>query len=195
MRLPRSAASAAVGFVAGISMVVACDKGPSTTSAQTGGSLTCTVPPVTVNVPDVTCSVPPVTVSPITVQPISCSVQPLSCTVAGTARSAVAGTWSVHLDFSGGGACNGKLHLHGTDASLTGAWTCRGNAVGYFSEGSVSGDLAAGVLRLNVAPFPGGNFPYALLIDASMAPDGTSATGTADALNWAGPIAVTLTAL
>jgi hypothetical protein len=105
---------------------------------------------------------------------ITCTVPPVTCTVpSGTpVRSAVAGTWNIEVAKSSLGViCGGLLHLSGGDSSLTGAVACGG------TSGPVTGDLVGGRLRLNLAS-PRPNWPAAvLLVDATVAADGKSATG------------------
>lgn len=153
------------GVVCGIALVVACDSGPSKTEAQT--SVTCTVPPVTVQ--PVTCSVPPATVT--------CTVPPVACSTSGQGRSSVAGTWTL------AGICIGRLHLTGTDSTLSGAWNCNVPSGGGPSSGTVSGEYSGGRLRLHfVVTLQGTNSnapkDSIFLVDATVAGDGASATGT-----------------
>lgn len=185
--LRRTGVPLVAGVVCGIALVVACDRGPSKTEAQTtGGSLTCTVPPVTVA--PVTCTVPPATVT--------CTVPPVACNTAGPTRSAAAGTWSI----SGGasnGTCSGQLHLGGSDGALTGAWICSNASMGTSYAGTVIGDYFGGKLRLNfTVGFAGGygasGMGSVFLVDASVASGGASATGTSTPGPMGGTFSMTL---
>ncbi len=111
---------------------------------------------------------------------IACGNGPKNANAQSTSeRSSVAGTWNVTLTkTSGGYSCgNGALHLSGSDLSLAGAWACSTtSSTGLANSGVVTGDLVAGRLRLNLANNSDGTF---LLVDAQVATDGKSASGTA----------------
>ncbi len=97
-------------------------------------------------------------------------------------RSAVAGSWALTLA-TGSPPCTGVLHLGGPDDALTGAWTCSSTSFGSIG-GTATGETSGGSLRLNLfqgvqGGGPGSSStPLPILVDATIAADGKSASGT-----------------
>jgi len=119
----------------------------------------------------------------------------VTCTLAAEARSSVAGSWALS------GVCKGLMHLAGTDAALTGAWTCTAGTAnsGPPPSGTVSGEFSGGHLRLNLTASLQGSFSNApsnsvFLVDATLTAGGATATGTATGTTPAGSSAFSMTA-
>ena len=72
------------------------------------------------------------------------------------------------------------LHLAGPDDALIGAWNCFSTSTGEMG-GTLTGETSGGFLRLNL--FQGSQLgttstPLPILVDARIAADGKSASGT-----------------
>ena len=111
----------------------------------------------------------------------SAGASPPSTALSTPTRSAVAGSWTLSIATTDP-ACVGVLHLAGPDDALIGAWNCFSTFTGEMG-GTLTGETSGSSLRLNLfrGLQPGTSFsstPLPILVDATIAADGKSASGT-----------------